>query len=177
MSDALLSSFTPENFRAVLHEAGYRAELMSDRPNGPYLRSATGGVPFEVQFVNKLANSDGYADVTLAVIVRVEGKLPLAAVNDWNNGRRFGRLRLVGEVVILDMDVSAVGGVTPTHLRTLIGIWDQLAQDATLHLRNTLARLGAQGQGAGPAVAPLPASGTIPAEGAASPRPAAKSLN
>ncbi len=147
MSDTLLSSFTPEAFQELLQQVGYRAELMTDRPNAPYLRSATGGIPFEVQFVNRLLNGgDGYADITFVVVLGLQSEMPLAAVNDWNNGKRFARLRLIRNMLVLDMDVTVIGGLTPAHLQAQIGLWDQLVQELLPFLRETMVKIA----GAGP---------------------------
>lgn len=171
MPESVLSSFTPEGFREVMQQAGYRAELMTDRPNLPYLRSATGGVPFEVQFLNRVpSGGQAYADVTFAVVLQSEAKLPLTTMNEWNNMRRFGRLRLVRDMVILDMDLSAVGGVTAAHVRAQLGIWDQLAQDVATYLRNAIIKLaeGDSGKQNG-AAEPPPASSVVPNQSTPSP--------
>ena len=39
------------------------------------------------------------------------------------------------------MDISAVGGLTQTHLRAQIGIWDQLVQDLVPFLRNAFIKI------------------------------------
>lgn len=179
MADSLLLSLTPESLRELMQQAGYRAELMTDRPNVPYLRSATGGVPFEVQFMNRMpSGAEGYADVTFVVVLGVQGDMPLAALNDWNNIKRFGRLRLVQKLLVLDMDVTAVGGVTPLHLRATISIWDQLLQDLQPFLRNALVKIAAANAATqGSAVVEAPTGSPVtPAEPApARPRSPAKS--
>jgi Putative bacterial sensory transduction regulator len=141
MSETLLSSLTVENLRTLMQSVGYRVDTMTDRPNAPYLRSATGGVPFEVQFVNRMPGAaDSFADAAFVIVFRVEGEVPLSLANDWNNMKRFGRLRLIQNMLVLDMDVSAVGGIAPDHLRANIAIWDQLVQDLLPYLRAALSK-------------------------------------
>jgi hypothetical protein len=159
MSETIAGSFSPGQLRELLQQCGYRAELMTDRPNVTYLRSATGGVPFEVQFVNRMPNdASAYADVSFVAVLGVQGEIPLALLNDWNNSRRFARLRWVQNLVVLDMDISALGGLTQAHLQAQIGIWDQLVQDMVPYLRNAFIRIaGAAGAPQGTAVIAPPA--------------------
>ncbi len=142
MADTLISSVTVDTFREFLQQAGYRAEAITIQEDAPALRSATSGLPFDVRFNNRLAgDAAAFADVTLLAGLRVQGELPLSVVNDWNNARRFARLRLLQSHLLLDMDISVVGGVAPAHLRMQLEIWDRLIQDLITHLRETLRNL------------------------------------
>jgi hypothetical protein len=65
----------------------------------------------------------------------------LDIVNRWNTLRRFGRLHLNPGLLLLTMDVSAVGGVTRDHLRANLEIWDRLLPDLVAYLREELQKL------------------------------------
>jgi Putative bacterial sensory transduction regulator len=144
MSESVTISFTPALLRDAMQQVGYRVELVADRPDAPYLRSATGGIPFEVRFINRMpGGGEGYVDVSFIAALRIQSETPLALVNDWNNTRRFGRLRWAQNVAVLDMDVSTLGGLTQANLQAQIAIWDQLLQDVVPFLRDTFARIAA----------------------------------
>ena len=141
MTDTLISSLTVDALREFLHQAGYRAEVVADQPNLPVLRSATGGMPFDVRLNNRLAgDTAAYADMTLMAGLQVQGELALGVINDWNNARRFARLRLLQGHLILDMDVSVLGGVSPAHLRAKLELWDRLIHDLLAYLRELAAK-------------------------------------
>lgn len=148
---AMILSLTPDRLRTLMQERGYRVELLDGPQAFPVLRSATNGLGFEVRFLNRLADGASYADVTFLAALQVQGKLPLEPVNDWNNGRRFARLHLQGDHLILDMDVSALGGVSENYLRTQIEIWDRLIEELIPYLREALRAL-AKPNGADPGV-------------------------
>ena len=152
-ADDLVLVLTPDRLRGLMQDRGYRVELATDEQGIPYLRSATNGFGFEVRFANRLANDEtGYVDVALLAGLRVQGTLPLEIVNDWNNAKRFARLHLAGDLLILDMDISVLGGVTTNHLHTQIEIWDRLVQELISYLREAVRTLAAT-NGADPAVA------------------------
>jgi hypothetical protein len=169
VSETILTSFTPAGLRDLLQQAGYRAELMTDRPAAPYLRSAAGGIPFELQLVNHMpGGGEGYADISFAAALLVQGEMKLALVNDWNNSRRFARLRWIRNMAVLDMDVSVLGGMTQAHLQALIAIWDQLLQDIVPFLRNAFARIAAANSTPrGKAAVALPADAAVTEDSAA----------
>lgn len=151
MTDSLIAAITVDSFRDILQQAGYRAERIAGPEDAPALRSATGGLPFDVRFNNRVAGETAsFADITLLAGLRVEGDLPLSVPNDWNNIRRFARLRLLQGHLLLDMDISVLGGVTSAHLLLQLQVWDRLVQELIAHLRETLQRLPAAAATEGP---------------------------
>lgn len=146
MTDTVHTSFTPAMLCDVLQAAGYRVEVSTSPAGTPALRSATAGLAFEVLFANPLPTDDsgkspGWADVTFQAAFQVQGELPLSLVNHWNVTRRFGRLNLLQNLLLLDMDVVAAGGVRAGNLRAHLEIWDQLVQRLIAYLRDELPKL------------------------------------
>jgi hypothetical protein len=142
MSDQILSFLTVEGFRDILLAAGYRVESIADNQIGPMLRSATSGLAFDIQFVNPLpGDATAYTNLFLRTGFQVRGDLPLSVVNDWNNNMRFGRLRLSNNLLVVDMDISVLGGVTAAYLRNQVDIWDKLIQGLIVYLRDAIAKL------------------------------------
>ena len=70
MSD-IITKLTLEELRNVLQLAGYRVETVTDPvANTEYLRSATGGLAFDVRPGNRLAEPEGgFIDITLVALM------------------------------------------------------------------------------------------------------------
>jgi hypothetical protein len=154
MSDTVITKLSLDSLRETLQQAGYRVEAVTDPvANIPYLRSATGGLAFDIRPGNRLAGADGdFLDATFTAVLQVQGELPLDLVNRWNATRRFARLQLSQPFLVFCLDVSVAGGVTSNHLRAQIEIWDRLVQELIAYLRDELPKL-APANGANPAAA------------------------
>ncbi len=139
----IITSLSVEGLRDQLQRFGYRAEIVvDDAAKVTLLRSATSGMNFDIRLGNALASDPSrHVDFTFLGLFKVEGELPLAPVNEWNNARRFCRLHLNQGFLLLDMDVSVVSGITADHLRAHLEIWDQLLQGLIVFLRAELPRL------------------------------------
>lgn len=134
----LLRAVGVEDLRAILQDAGYRVEALRDERGIPQLRSATSGVAFFVRFGNAAAGAEAFVDVTLYAVLRLQGSLPGNVSEEWNATRRFARLHRDGGLIVLQMDVSVIGGVTRQHLSAHIDIWDRLLNDLLRLLRDRL---------------------------------------
>lgn len=169
MTEAVIHSHLVAGvLREVLQSAGYRVEEGRDQGGAPVLRSATGGLGFEARFANPLPNQAGatppdavrFADATLRTAFQVQGELPLSLVNQWNASRRFARLSLSRDLLLLEMDVVALGGVTADNLRAHAEIWDRLLNQLIAWLRAELPKLAKPAPVAEPEV---PAAPVVPA--------------
>jgi hypothetical protein len=170
---APIQTVTLDSLREIFQQAGYRVETVTDPVAMiPYLRSATGGLAFDIRPGNRLAGEDrGFADVAFAAVLQVQGDLPLDLVNRWNATRRFARLQLSQTFLVFCMDVSVAGGVTPAYLRAQIEIWDRLVQELIAYLRDELQKLSVPAA-ASPRVAQDGAQASKPArDSAAEPNP------
>lgn len=145
MSEATITRLTLDSLRDVLQQAGYRVETVTDPvANIPYLRSATGGLPFDIRPGSRLADGDqSFADVALVAVFQVQGDLPLDVVNRWNATRRFARLQLSQPFLVFSMDLSVFGGVAPAYLRGQVETWDRLVQELIPYLRDELRKVTA----------------------------------
>jgi hypothetical protein len=143
MSD-LIRELTLDGLRGLLQQAGYRAEPFTDPANQQtILRSATGGVAFEIRPGNRTGQGgegQPFVDFAFVAGIKVESALALDIVNRWNAQRRFARLHLVPGLLLLALDVSLIGGVAPDHVRAHIEIWDKLLPDLIAFLREELVR-------------------------------------
>jgi hypothetical protein len=166
MTEPMLhTALTPAVLRDVLQQAGYRVEEIRTADGSPCLRSATAGLGFEVRFANPVPGEDGatplnaarFADASFQAAFQVHGELPLALVNHWNVSRRFARLNLLQNLLLLDMDILAIGGVTAGHLRAQTEIWDRLVSQLIVYLREELPKLA-------PRAEPAPQESAEPAD-------------
>jgi Putative bacterial sensory transduction regulator len=159
-----IHTITLDKLREIFQQAGYRVETVTDPVAMiPYLRSATGGLAFDIRPGNRLAGEDrGFADVAFAAVLQIQGELPLDLVNRWNATRRFARLQLSQTFLVFCMDVSVAGGVMPAYLRAQIEIWDRLVQELIVYLRDELQKLSA----------PAGASQRAAQDGTQAPKPA-----
>jgi Putative bacterial sensory transduction regulator len=155
-SETTIQILTLDDIRDVLQQAGYRVEQFADPSGVTLLRSATAGLPFDLRLGAPLAGGNGYGDITLIAGLQIEGELPLAIVNQWNSMRRFGRLHVAQNFLVLAMDVLIFGGVARAHLRGEIEIWDRLLQELVPYLRAELNRPAADGDGQAKALAASP---------------------
>lgn len=142
MSDTLIAKFSLDDLIRILQQAGYRVETVTgSEPGAAHLRSATGGVMFEIRPGNRLADSGDFVDAMIVAAVKMEGNLPLEMVNRWNATRRFARLQFGESFLMLTQDISVIGGVSADHLRGQIEIWDHLVQQLIGYLREELPKL------------------------------------
>lgn len=147
MTETNITQLTLETLRDAFQGAGYRVEELTDPiANTPYLRSATGGMAFDIRPGNRLAaEPDAFIDIALVGLLQVQGgDLPLDVVNRWNATRRFGRLQFSPPLLVVSLDISIAGGVSPIYLRAQIELWDRLLQDLIGYLRDALRTLPAK---------------------------------
>ncbi|MCJ9712892.1 YbjN domain-containing protein, partial [Bordetella hinzii] len=83
---------------------------------------------------------------------RVQTRLPAGLVESWNTSKRFARLALQADFLVMEMDVILAGGVSEDHLRATTELWDRLLQELVMFLRN-FAQQAEAGQAAGESVA------------------------
>jgi hypothetical protein len=152
MSNAMIESLSVTGVQELLQQIGYRVEVVADPGGAPFLRSATSGMPFEARLITRLpGDAEIYGDMVLMTALRIQGDLALDLVNQWNNTRRFGRLRVTQDMLVLEMEVPVFGGVAPAHVRAQVEIWDRLVQELLPFLREVSRAAPA---GADAAVAP-----------------------
>jgi hypothetical protein len=87
-----------------------------------------------------LAPIEGFGDFTCHAALKVEGVLDPVILNAWNNTRRYARLHLHGDMLVLSQDISVLGGVERAHLFMQLEIWERQLQDWPTFLRAEIAR-------------------------------------
>jgi Putative bacterial sensory transduction regulator len=137
VSNNIVASLTLDCLREMLQQSGYRVEVATDRvTNLSYLRSTANGVSFAVHLGNLvLGDARGFADASFTAAVNVQGDFPFDIINNWNAQRRFGRLQRTPTMIVLCMDVSVAGGVTPDFLLVQIATWGRLIGELITYLQ------------------------------------------
>lgn len=132
---ALIESIGVEQLAEILKAAGYRV-TPAEQNGRIQLMSASQGMGFAVRFGNAVPGTETHIDYTLSCALQVQGELPADLVPSWNRLKRFARLSLQAQFLVLEMDVVVAGGVSERYLRSMTELWDRLIQEFLLHLRN-----------------------------------------
>lgn len=143
----LIDSVTTDSLTDLLQGAGYRVN-QTEQNGIVQLLSASQGIGYAVRFGNPGREAGHYVDFTYSCALRVQGELPAGLAELWNASRRFARLSLQGEFLLMEMDV-VVAGVGETHLRSQLELWDRLLQEFIVYLREysqQAAQLQARGE-------------------------------
>ncbi|MGX9379078.1 YbjN domain-containing protein [Pseudomonas sp. JQ36] len=131
----LISHVSPQSLTDVLQAAGYRVN-QSEQNGIVQLLSASQGIGYAVRFGNPAVEQGSYVDFTFSCALRVQGELPQGVAEQWNATRRFARLSLQGEFLVMEMDVVLAAGVSNDHLRGNLELWDRLLQEFIVYLRD-----------------------------------------
>jgi len=131
---SLIEHVSPTSLTELLQGAGYRVN--ETEQNGVVqLLSASQGIGFAVRFGNPTPTAREYLDFTFSCALRVQGELPAGLAELWNASRRFARLSVQGEFLVMEMDVVVAAGVSADHLRSHLELWDRLLQEFIVYLR------------------------------------------
>ncbi|MDR7054028.1 hypothetical protein J2W70_001378 [Pseudomonas koreensis] len=131
----LITHVSPQSLTDVLQAAGYRVN-QSEQNGIVQLLSASQGIGYAVRFGNPAVEQSSYVDFTFSCALRVQGELPEGVAEQWNATRRFARLSLQGEFLVMEMDVVVAAGVSNEHLRGNLELWDRLLQEFIVYLRD-----------------------------------------
>lgn len=131
---SLIEHICAKSLTELLQAAGYRVN--ETEQNGiVQLLSASQGIAFAVRLGNPAPTSGEYLDFTFSCALRVQGELPAGLVQLWNASRRFARLSVQDEFLVMEMDVVVAAGVSADHLRSNLELWDRLLQEFIVYLR------------------------------------------
>lgn len=131
----LIAHVSPVSLTEVLQSAGYRVN-QTEQNGVVQLLSASQGIGFAVRFGNPAAEQGDYVDFTFSCALRVQGELPAGLAELWNASRRFARLSVQGEFLVMEMDVVIAAGVSVDYLRGTLELWDRLLQEFIVYLRD-----------------------------------------
>lgn len=159
-----IQSVSLKQLQELLQQMGYRV-TESEQAGNRQLLSASQGIGFAVRLGNPAHEADQALDYTLSCALRVQGQMPAGIESAWNIGKRFARLAVQGEFLVLEMDVIVAGGVAPSYLQATAELWDRLLQEFLLFLRqHAAANQEANSADQGEAVAAQQAAAQVTAE-------------
>jgi hypothetical protein len=141
----LISHVSPQSLTDVLQAAGYRVN-QTEQNGIVQLLSASQGIGYAVRFGNPAAEQGRYVDFTFSCALRVQGELPAGLAQLWNASRRFARMSVQGEFLLMEMDVVVAAGVSDDHLRGNLELWDRLLQEFIVYLRDYRQNSGQNGE-------------------------------
>ncbi|MHC8327159.1 YbjN domain-containing protein [Pseudomonas sp. LB1P83] len=150
----LTTHVSPLSLTEVLQAAGYRVN-QTEQNDIVQLLSASQGIGYAVRFGNPAVEPGQYVDFTFSCALRVQGELPAGLAELWNASRRFARLSVQGEFLVMEMDVVVAAGVSADHLRGNLELWDRLLQEFIVYLREysqNAAQMQAEAEPAGVSV-------------------------
>ncbi|MFK3776079.1 YbjN domain-containing protein [Pseudomonas sp. NPDC089406] len=132
----LIETVSADSLTTLLQDAGYRVNR-TEQNAVVQLLSASQGVGFAVRFGNRATDKEGeFLDFTFSCALRIQGELPAGLAERWNASRRFARLSVQGEFLVMEMDVVVADGVSHKHLLGNLLLWDRLLQELIVYLRD-----------------------------------------
>lgn len=134
-ANAFIKTVTADSLTTLLQDAGYRVNR-TEQNAVIQLLSASQGVGYSVRFGNSAPEEGQFLDFTYSCALRIQGELPEGLTNLWNASRRFSRLAVQGEFLVLEKDVIVADGVTLEHLQGSLVLWDRLLQEFVVYLRD-----------------------------------------
>ena len=134
-ASTLIETVSADSLTTLLQDAGYRVNR-SEQNAVIQLLSASQGVGYSIRFGNQSPTEGEFHDFTFSCALRIQGELPEGLTNLWNATRRFSRLAIQGEFLVLEKDVVVADGVGPNYLAGNLLLWDRLLQEFVVYLRD-----------------------------------------
>lgn len=133
--NTLIETVSADSLTTLLQDAGCRVNR-TEQNAVVQLLSASQGVGYAVRFGNRALEEGQFLDFTYSCALRIQGDLPEGLANLWNASRRYSRLSVQGEFLVLEKDVIVADGVTQKHLQGSLVLWDRLLQEFIVFLRD-----------------------------------------
>jgi len=134
-ANTLIETVSADSLTTLLQDAGCRVNR-NEQNAVVQLLSASQGVGYAVRFGNRAVEEGQFLDFTYSCALRIQGDLPDGLANLWNASRRYSRLSVQGEFLVLEQDVLVADGVTYKHLQGSLVLWDRLLQEFIVFLRD-----------------------------------------
>ena len=122
-----------QEIQSWLTGAGYKAEIAKDGEGDSYLKSATDGVGFEIHFYD--CKQDRCASLQFIAGFDIDGKLDMAKVNAWNDGKRYVDCFIDEEGdPWFTYDINLAPGGTREALDDEFALWIGFVPDMKAHI-------------------------------------------
>ncbi|MGQ0698578.1 MAG: YbjN domain-containing protein [Panacagrimonas sp.] len=134
-SSTRIGSLGIEQVAEALRAAGFRATL-AEQNSRPMIQSAVQGLGFIVTPGNRASDdASRYVDWAFTCLIRFDGPLTHEHVARWNQNKRFARLYIAGQTLVLSMDAFVGSGNAELSLRAYCELWDRVVQEFIAFLR------------------------------------------
>lgn len=144
MLDSLLRGVTTTDLEAACERLGLPVSQDLTPSGEPVLRSAIGGLTFNLRPGAKIDPEAGkYGDYSFNLMFQVADRFDASILNEWNRHKRFARLFLRNDFLVMEMDCLAVG-ISGDQILASLELWGRLVVEALNFLR--AAHGGAAGQ-------------------------------
>lgn len=145
-ASTLIETVTADSITTLLQDAGCRVNRI-EQNQVVQLATASQGIGYSVRFGNAAPGKTGeFLDFTYSCALRVQGEIPAGLANQWNASRRFSRLSVQGEFLVLEQDVVVADGVSQKNLLGSLVLWDRVLQEFVIYLRDYSRNLAAAEQ-------------------------------
>lgn len=108
-----------------LRDAGYKAELLTDKEGDPLIRSAASGAKFLIYFYGCDKAAERVCKSLQFLSVWDRDGASAETVNAFNAEYRVGKLWLDGDDMVVAFETD-VDGVTATHLSRVLRRWESV---------------------------------------------------
>ena len=142
-ASALIETVNADSLTTLLQDAGCRVNRI-EQNQVVQLQTASQGIGYSVRFGNAAREKGEFLDFTYSCTLRVQGEVPDRLVNQWNVSRRFSRLSVQGEFLVLEQDVVVADGVSQKNLLSSLVLWDRVLQEFIIYLRDFSRNLAAE---------------------------------
>ena len=137
----LLCELSPDELMQLLADFGYPVCAEHFVVTGE-LPTALLGEDMGVRLGRWSAGPNGYRDFSFCAAVPMLGMVPPERTALWNRSRRFSRLYEVEDCLVLEMDVTLAGGVSPGYVLQAVERWERTAHELLAFLMACLNSAG-----------------------------------
>ena len=124
-----------ETFGAVLRDLGYRAKITTDNIGDPLVETTMDGIGVKVFFHNCNDSQTGCEDIQFSVGFDMPDGTPMAAIEQWNEGKLYGTAYLDEENdPFLKLTVQVGPGGTPELIEGYISTFEAVLAQFKDHI-------------------------------------------
>lgn len=137
MLDKMLRGVAIADLEMAMERLGLPAQLDTLISGAPVLRSAIGGLTFNVRPGGLMEGTeDGarHGDYSFNLMIQAERPLDPVILNEWNRQKRFARLFQRDGFLVMEMDQLAVG-ISGDQILASMELWGRLVVEVLNFLR------------------------------------------
>lgn len=119
-----------------LQEAGFKAQLGTDKDGDPKIDSSASGYSFSVYFYNCTDNKD-CGSLRFATLFEDDGKNTPELANDWNKRKRFVQMSAQDNgSLLVAYDITTVGGLNQQNFADAVDWWQVMLSEVRTYFNS-----------------------------------------